>query len=224
MSPCDQFKASGVVQGVVARLCVGALLAVAGPAAAQEDLFALPLVAPCTQAESPADVAPALIAAGWSQVALDSDRGRDIIRAAGQGVEGYVSLPAAFTDVSEVEDFVARASDAWLGFARWFPASFATFERDGIVLLIRHNQPPESDLECFFAASEFPLAEQLLAETVDVERGALRLRQSRTERFGNKGQAIFVIGLSAPEAALPLLTGRYSILVQHDYRADQLPD
>ena len=198
-------------------------LALVQSATAQE-LFELPLVAPCAQAESRAAVAPALIAAGWSQIKLDSDRGRDIIRAAGQGVEGWLSFPDAFTDVADVQAFIEQASNGRLLSARGFPELYATFERDGIVLLIRHGRASEVDLECMFAAQDFPLAEQLLAASVDVERGALRMRRVDAERPGAERDSLAIFELSAPEAALPLLTGRYSIFVQHFYAADQLPD
>ena len=226
MSQSDQFKASGSawMRGCLAvQLCV--LLAVAGPAAAQEDLFALPLVAPCTQAESRAEVVPALITAGWSQVNLDSDRGRDIIRAAWQGLEAQGLWADAFTGVADVEAFVAEAGDRLLSYVEGFPEQFATFERDGMVLLLEHTlEDYLPDLTCFFAAQELPLAKQLLAESPGFEGRAFRLRSGRAERFGRDHDLMTVIELSAPEAALPLLTGRYSIVVLHFYAADQLPD
>ena len=199
-------------------------LAMVQSAAAQE-LFDLPLVAPCTQAESQAEVAPALLEAGWSPVAMVSDTGQTIITAAPQGVTAATRLQDAFADAAEVEAFVTEASEPWLYFAEAIPELYATFERDGIGLLIQHGRDwSDRDLVCIFVAQDFPLVEDLLAEAVDIEIGAVRLRSARMERFGRSPDSVSVVELTAPEAALPLLTGRYSILVEHFYAADQLPD
>ena len=199
-------------------------LAMAQSAAAQE-LFELPLVAPCIQAESRAEVVPALIDAGWSQVALDSDAARDIIRAAPQGYHAASSFRDAFADAAEVEAFVTEASENWLYLAEAIPELYATFERDGIGLMIQHGRDwSDRDLVCIFVAWDFPLVAELLAASVDQAVGAYRMRFDRAERFGRLADSVSAFELLAPEAALPLLRGRYSILVEHFYAADQLPD
>ena len=150
--------------------------------------------------------------------------GRDIIRAAPQGYHAASSFREAFVDAAEVEAFVTEASESWLYLTEAIPELYATFKRDGIGLMIQHGQDwSDRDLVCIFVASDFPLVDELLAASVDQAFGAYRMRFDRAERFGRLADSVFVFELLAPEAALPLLRGRHSILVEHFYAADQLP-